>query len=167
MPGLPDRVAHPVELIDIMPTVLEMMGIPWSGEAADGGSLVGGMRGSAGADTIAFSEVCFRDVASRVKTEGKGGDDPNLRSLRAGHWKVVHDVDRARWEMYNLLRDPREAANLAGGAPARRFEHMQRLLLDWMAEQEALAAAENQTLDRIGEMDAEAEEALRSLGYVQ
>jgi arylsulfatase A-like enzyme len=112
-PGVaPQRVATPVGQVDLVPTLLELLGlgqptegatppgrdvvIEWSGVPR--GGAVSGYRppkddGSAEADTV------LRAMAARQRT------------IRSGHWKLTVD-EFGEHELYDLEADPLETRNL-------------------------------------------------------
>src|SRR6476659_8090698 len=94
------RVADPVRSVDVMPTVLDLLGVPQPG-AISGVSLVSLMTGAKrelGLDT--YSEAMY-------PLHHYGWSD--LRALRSGRYKVI---DSPRPELYDLDRDPQEATNI-------------------------------------------------------
>jgi arylsulfatase A-like enzyme len=117
------RVPQTVELIDVMPTVLDLVGVAAPKEQ-HGRSLVPYLErpGSGGAGKPAFSEY----GASTVHT------------VIQGTWKLVHNPDGydpmcipeapphhypiGRAELYDLAADPREQKNLAASRPAQVAE---------------------------------------------
>ena len=97
-PGVsPRRVSPVVRLIDVMPTVLDVLGLP--APPIDGISLLEVMRGGRGPELEAYSES---EYPRRL------GWSP-LRSLRDGRFKVI---DAPRPELYDLERDPFETRNV-------------------------------------------------------
>lgn len=105
------RVAAPVSLLDLAPTLTEIAG----GEplpACDGLSLAGALRGGPAPDRPAvFSEL--------------GG---NLRMVRCGPWKYVHSHGEDP-ELLNLAVDPNDGDNLAGRAEHAQVEDRLRSLV--------------------------------------
>ena len=84
-------------LIDVMPTVLDVLGLP--APAIDGISLLQLMRGGRERELEAYSESEYPRQL---------GWSP-LRSLRDGRFKVI---DAPRPELYDLERDPCETRNV-------------------------------------------------------
>lgn len=164
---MPETFDAPVELVDLMPTVLEMLGVDWDAGPIDGLSFLGALEGKAPPDSAVFSEVCYEDVTALRDPNRTRSRNPNVRSLRMGPWKLVYDVNGERWELYDLDSDPGETRNLGADPAARRFGDMKRRLSEWMKGQERLALTENAVPDTIPLMDRETEERLRALGYVQ
>ncbi len=103
--GLPTgaRVDEPVEHIDIVPTVLEHLGID-PPAAIDGMSLMPAIRG----EGLQHPEICM--------TNNNWGMQ---RAWRSGRWKLIENLgpghlgSPAGWlELYDLQLDPDEKANL-------------------------------------------------------
>lgn len=140
--------AGPVRHIDIVPTVLGMLGLPGA-ESTQGTDLTGALQGRvAPPDLVQYSEA-------RLAEEGFG---------MAPLFGVRHDgfkwIRAPRPELYDLRHDPRELANLlpAQASPATKLETRLEAIL---AESGARAlTARTRTIDR------ETEEMLRALGYL-
>ena len=99
------RVAAPVSLLDVGPTVLELCGNPGAAELAadgDGRSLVPLMEGGAGGDDV--------DVVAEYLAEGVTA--PAVM-IRRGRFKYIACADDPE-QLYDLEADPHELANLAG-----------------------------------------------------
>jgi arylsulfatase A-like enzyme len=97
-PGLaPRRVADVVRLVDVMPTVLDALGLPVP--AMDGVSLLHAMHGTRNVDLEVVAESVY---------PLRFGWSP-LRALRGGRYKLI---DAPRPELYDLERDPFETRNL-------------------------------------------------------
>jgi choline-sulfatase len=147
-PGVaPGRIGDVVRLVDVMPTVLDLLGV--QRPTTDGVSLADAIHGRPGrVDLEAYSESLY---------PRRFGWSP-LRSLRAGRFKLI---EAPRPELYDLERDPFEQRNI--------YEE-RRSLADTL--QERLAA-----LERGGPLTGrgngedlipgeEMQERLASLGYV-
>jgi choline-sulfatase len=94
----PGRVDDVVRLVDVMPTVLDLAGVP--SPSVDGVSLTGRMRGmTRHLDLEAYSESLY---------PRRFGWSP-VRSLRAGRFKLI---EAPRRELYDLETDPFEQRNL-------------------------------------------------------
>jgi arylsulfatase A-like enzyme/Tfp pilus assembly protein PilF len=142
------KVADPVRSVDVMPTVLDLLGVPTPKEVT-GSSLVSLMTGAAAELNLdAYSE-------SMYPLHHYGWSD--LRALRAGRYKVI---DAPRPELYDVDEDPTEAANL--------YEQ-RRALGDSMLAQLRKREEGFQTTEAplpAGDVDPEARARLAALGYV-
>jgi arylsulfatase A-like enzyme/tetratricopeptide (TPR) repeat protein len=149
-PSLPEsrRVEDVIGLVDIAPTVMDIMGVNY-GDGFDGRSFLSVMLSEdANFEALpAYSESMF-------PWHGFGWSD--LRALRGEDWRYVR---APRPELYDLEEDPGEARDLSDDEPA--------LLQMRAAELSAmLPEREVETFTRDGGgMDAEVESALSALGY--
>ncbi|CAI9832563.1 Sulfatase [Nitrosopumilaceae archaeon] len=110
-PGIsPVRVDRQVRTVDFMPTILDYLGIPASGdhEPMDGVSLMPLTRGEKAGELGAFSETGNPLSGTRPP------ERPNTRSLRRSGWKLILNEHDGTRELYDLASDPGEERNLAG-----------------------------------------------------
>jgi arylsulfatase A-like enzyme len=120
-PGLaPREIDQPVGLIDIAPTVLDVLGLPIP-SAFRGRSLAGALAGQPLAPEAVRAEIV------------SAPDWPH--SARAlidadGRSKIIYNVDRPRFEVYDLISDPDERHDLSRASPqvAGRLE---KEMCDW------------------------------------
>jgi arylsulfatase A-like enzyme len=107
-PGLtldPVRVGRVVGLIDVAPTVLDLLGLAAPPEY-QGRSLLDGEGGMA--------------LFCTDYTLG-------LLGLRDGRWKMIHELESGRSQLYDLDDDPGERRDLAGIHPERVEEYRDHL----------------------------------------
>jgi arylsulfatase A-like enzyme len=145
------RVTEPVRLLDLMPTVLDLVGVPAPADV-QGRSLVPSMAGG--------RQERDRPVASEFN-DGRGAE--RLESLRRGG--LTYIVDGARERVFDHEADPGEQRDLA----ARRDEDRQALrdeLAAWRAECERVGAALRPGGEGVAP-SPETLEQLRALGYVE
>jgi arylsulfatase A-like enzyme/Tfp pilus assembly protein PilF len=139
-------VAEQVRATDLMPTVLDALGIEVPA-GLDGESLTALLNGGAREEAPpAYAE-------SHYPRLHYGWSE--LRAVRAEGWKAV---DAPRPELYNLREDPRELHNLYDTRQAladRMIEQASRLGREMEATAAPVRTADRETLDR-----------LRTLGYV-
>ncbi len=122
VPGVkPAVVKAPVELVDVVPTVLGLLGerIP---ETVRGRSLVPALLGSGDDDRPAFAEIYSKKM------------------VRQGRWKLIHDFRRSTNELYDLESDPRERSNLVSRRTAE-LTRLQKLLGRWFDQIRSVATA--------------------------
>jgi arylsulfatase A-like enzyme len=151
-------VRDQVELVDIMPTIAEVIGLPhesaWRGRsllpvaAGDGRSQVLRLA-------FAESDSCRPESVRRCAPVGLGG---KLYALRTNAWKLIADPGQQSVALYDLRNDPGELTDRVAAHPdvAAEFRrHLDRLLAS------GARAEEMQTVGK------ETVERLRSLGYVE
>jgi arylsulfatase A-like enzyme len=157
-PTLPQRgrrVGAQVRLVDVMPTILDRLGVPAPADG-DGRSLVPLVDGSERGDRVAYAEMLHPNST-----------EPLVRraAIRDGRFKLIVNAPplapgEAPSEIYDVAADPRELDNLASrDAPERDalFERMrsQRESI----ENRGLAAVDHRAIDET------TREQLRALGY--
>lgn len=123
---LPNPPAHKiitdqVRGIDIMPTLLDLLGVKSAGKVKAqmrGASLLPLMRGEH-LDLTAYSETDYR-----LNT--------HKRSIRTNDgWKFIYTMEDGRRELYNLNQDPGETINLLEKEPRVAYE-MEQKLFGWL-----------------------------------
>src|SRR5262245_33348280 len=142
------RVADPVRSVDVMPTALDLLGVP-APKGISGASLVPLMTGAARELNLdAYSEAMY-------PLHHYGWSD--LRALRSGRYKVI---DAPRPELYDVDRDPLEATNL--------YADRQALADRMIAQLRTLEGGFSKTVASLpaADVDPEARQRLAALGYV-
>jgi len=107
-------VDEPVVLVDVWPTVAELLGLP-PPAGARGRSLVPLVHGAAWSAAPLLAQT-FRPEAAH-----------DLEALAEGGHKLVREPESGRLELYDLRADPGELTNLAAADPARAAELAARL----------------------------------------
>jgi arylsulfatase A-like enzyme len=143
-PGIvPGRRGDLAQSIDLFPTVAALLGVtPPPG-------LPGHDLLSSATERPVFSET-HHGIAP-------GGGDMHLLSVRTPGWKLIHTPALARFELYDLARDPGEHDDRFGTVP--EGEHLVELLTAW----ERAAPPPPQ----VTSPDPALREKLRALGYVE
>jgi arylsulfatase A-like enzyme len=159
------RVEHPIELVDLYPTLLDTLQIQQGGEGLEGSSLTPFLGPMGAVETEALKP--FRYAFS----EAGGGQQlwRHYMSVQDGRWKLVFHpaVERGgrqlppTFELYDLGSDPTETENLAG-LREEEFDRLWKALSTWM-----------ESTPEAGQTDSESEayseetlNALRALGYL-
>jgi arylsulfatase A-like enzyme len=178
-PGIPKgrRIAAPVAHVDILPTVLALLGVP-APEWIQGRSLVGLLSGSepesAFADRALFSETHTKTALA----EGRAmvAFPVPAFMVRKGNRKLLRYPDGAggfRYELYDVARDPGERRDLWADEADSAADL--RALLDGY---EAAGRDRRERIDasagagaapgvEVAPLDPEQEQKLRALGYLE
>jgi arylsulfatase A-like enzyme len=134
------------ETVDLVPTILGLAGVPWSGTLqgrdlrSDGAALA--------VDSLAYAETLYGKLSF---------DWSDLRAMRSGDWKYISGPDP---ELYDLAGDPAETRNLrlVESAVSARLREAVRAVLETKPD-----LPESAGVVAIGREEAE---ALAALGYV-
>ena len=147
------RVAQRARLLDVMPTILDLVGVP-APPRLQGRSLAALARGTAPPDgqDAAVSEFSQRDRGHL------------LESLRVGDDVLIRDGDRM--SLFDRASDPREQVDRAAADPAR-VAALRARLEQWRTECQALAALLGPRATDAETPDAQTLRNLRALGYVE
>ena len=163
-------VEESVQLIDVMPTVVDLSGLP----------LPPGMQGRSLAPLVAAGDA--GGAAGRTRRGAPPAiserpvpealeNDPLVTenyAITIGGWKLVHNRARKaqapEFELYDLRKDPREQSNVAAQNP-EVVARLAKALDGW--HKMALAARLKPDGKATQDMSAEQLERLRSLGYIR
>lgn len=106
VPGMaPRRVREFVRNVDIGPTLLELFGLEAANRITAGVELLGAMKGEGHAGPALLCEI-------RLK------DGHHANALINGKWKLIENVSRGVFELYDLEEDPLERLDRAAEEPA-------------------------------------------------
>lgn len=144
IPGVEARtVEQPVQNLDIVPTLLDYLGLPALGLTLEGESL-----------------------RPLIETETAG--DPHqyslsgpYRSVADGRFKLIQDLGEDAFSLFDLRKDPGETRDVLA-TERRDFHRLRDALGGWLARTEGQGLA-GESLRKA----REAEEKLRSLGYLE
>jgi arylsulfatase A-like enzyme len=148
-------VTEPVGLIDLVPTVLELLDVP-KPPGVEGRSLVSS----------------WQDGASSPYVFMEGGTErPTQLVVRKGRWKLTRfrsPEDRARFgraavELYDLARDPSESRDVRAEHPEVAGE-LEDALARWQASTSLAAPRATAEPARV---DERTHQMLKGLGYVE
>lgn len=139
------RVREPVSIIDVMPTILDYLGIPIAPDI-QGRSLLSLARGES--DPV---PVPVFGNLSRKRTD-------DLSFVRWGRWKLIRNNRANNLRLFDLDTDPREIDNLVGSKP--------RIVEKLVASLAAQRARPRPRFEPV-EIDAESAAQLDALGYRQ
>ncbi|MEO7974215.1 MAG: sulfatase-like hydrolase/transferase, partial [Thermoanaerobaculia bacterium] len=138
-PGIPEGGVRdtPSENLDVVPTLLDLAGVPFSADAFTGRSLVPAIEGTA-------------QAAPRLQTSAFAG----WRAACDGRFKLMVNEDEDRAFLFDLDLDPGETTDL-GESDRRKVAALQRAL-----------AVERPVPTAALESARETERQLRALGYL-
>jgi arylsulfatase A-like enzyme len=141
IPGVAARtVSRPVESLDVVPTILDYLGIDARGRSFEGTSLRALIEG-----------------AKAAPAEIQYGLQGSLRSASDGRFKLIQDLEGDPPLLFDLQADPGETRNVLT-QQRRAYAALHDALARWLARTEGKGAADAARA---------AQEKLRSLGYIE
>jgi arylsulfatase A-like enzyme len=153
-----------VSLVDVVPSLLELMGREPPSEMADqieGRSLTRCFRGRALAPEPVFVESGHSYYPEYVTRRVRNDTAGRFRAVILGDWKLIwtpFQPEKLAWELFDVRADPHETENLY--APDRpEVRRLEAHLEAWLARQDESEVAE------ATEISEEDRELLRTLGY--
>jgi arylsulfatase A-like enzyme len=179
------RIAQPVSMIDVLPTILDLAGLP-APEIAQGRSLAPILYGKELAprpvifDEFRVDEATGEMVGNLEMIDGRWGasleigptpDDESTKGRHSvpagGRWGAVHPyfADVPRLLLYDLWKDP-FALRAVNDEHPKLVEHYERELLAHWSANRALAMRFSDA-DEAQALSPEALKQLRDLGYVR
>lgn len=156
----PRRVARPVGLVDLMPTVLDILGIE-APTPLEGTSF----------KRCLFSDCETEDEFDPIVYSGNFMDSSQHLSARTRKWKLIVNTScRSPWadivvplvELYDLNQDPQETTNLAGEREILAQYLLHRVTF-WLNGMRAMPPVAKPTKAVI---DEELRQKLKALGYL-
>lgn len=179
------RVEHPVSMIDVLPTILDLVGLPQP-EIAQGRSLAPLLLRNEALEPrpVILEEFRVADDGSMIGNleilDGRWGRSLEIRSAdlengeppsagrhpapAGGRWKALPFADVPRLLIYDVEADPRAIEHVAD-PDAEFVEESERRLWRLWKEHQALAAKFEAGEE--AELSPEQVEALKALGYVE
>ncbi len=157
------RVSKNVRLIDIAPTILDVLGIDINKYPMDGGSLIPILRGKEKKERECFSEIYYSPDRPHI---------PQRISLVYGDYKlivnqIIPELEKFfdyptpplhPFEFYNLKNDPYEKNNLYS-----EDNQTAKLMLEMIKEYKKKTPPKVEK----GTIDEELKEKLKALGYIE
>lgn len=136
----PHGVRHSLtQNLDIVPTILDVLNIPFETLNLGGQSLLPLVQEENDQTPFAFSAQSTQ------------------RSVNDAKYKLIVNLENGHKEFYDLIKDPKELADLAAKNP-ELLHPLATALTQWLEETESAQSVEK---------SKETEELLRSLGYIQ
>jgi arylsulfatase A-like enzyme len=159
-----------VQMIDVMPTLLDLSGLPLP-EGAQGRTLVPLLQSPAGSATVRAAAPARPAIIEKAATKETGAPPPRdteSAAIVSGPWKLIHNTKRPagvpEFELFDHARDPLDGTDVA----ARHPDVVQRLARDLAAwRQAAQRGRVKPDSEAAGSLSKEELERLRSLGYIQ
>jgi arylsulfatase A-like enzyme len=162
-------VRGPVEIVDVMPTILGLVGIPAGELFVQGRDLSDALTTGAALDLerrVFFQRRLYEKQRVPVfLVDGvRFGRPLRVRGekfgVRQGDWKYIEAPKEGTRELYDLSSDPSERVNLLSRR-AQLADELAGRVADWRSRQNGLALGPSR------QADPQELERLRSLGYVQ
>jgi arylsulfatase A-like enzyme len=165
----PNRIAKgrvfsaPVEQVDLVPTILDLIGVKSDDFAFQGRSLAAALRGDGGASLDTDRPVyLYREYFEGRRMKLYSGEHVLIKGgksgVRAGKWKYIEGKEESTRELFDLVADPQEQVNLNATNPQKAAELASQLKA-WEQEH----SRKESLKENISEKDLE---RLKALGYV-
>ncbi len=154
------RVEHQVQTLDLLPTVLSMLG---DTSLETWRSLQGYDLLSSDRHEFTIAEQANPDLTTfyqRFPAVDVSGYDRALKMLRTDRYKYIWCSD-GKHELYDLETDPDEQHNIFDDNPSIA-EQLDSRLKEWLGSFEAATPS-----DQVPEFDEQVKERLRGLGYLE
>jgi arylsulfatase A-like enzyme len=148
----------PVELVDVAPTIVDLLGLEADTSAFQGRSLAAALRGDAELPTDRPVYLLRRHYKEGV-LEGQIPVKGTKLGLRYGDWKYIVGTDDGSVELFDLASDPGERNNLRDELP-EKVEELAAHLEDWMR-------VHGRTWPVPDELSDQDRRRLEALGYVE
>lgn len=105
-------ITQQVRLVDITPTILQLLNIKYKTNRFDGLSLRSLLLGKSNQNLLAYSETFYPEEQTAA-TGGKFANVKNKKSLRIDNkYKVIFHLNSNEIEFYDLEKDPNELKNV-------------------------------------------------------
>lgn len=151
------RVPEVVELVDLYPTLVDLLAHDREVPGLEGESLAP-LLVAAGEEAPAGFEYAFAEA-------GGGSPTTHFRSVRDERWKLIYHPPLGQqprsWELYDLAADPGETVNL-WERETRQFQRLRSALAGWMKGSDWIRKRPHE----VEVHSEETEKALRALGYI-
>ena len=154
--GFMARVAEPISLVDVLPTLVDGLALPTQQAGYQGRSLLPVVFDSADRQGPLWATT--RRVDSYQKPPRP------LQMLQTGGWKILFDPLKGTSRIFQIDSDPAENTDLSGELPMHALYLRQAVQRQAIFNQELLLG--DSAPEKIEELDAEIEEQLEALGYV-
>ena len=143
-------INHQIQLIDIMPTILDILSVDTNVKMEGKTLLPLILNKKIKSSYYAFSEV----------RENENGKEYILYSIRTANRKLIYCESENNYEFYNLKKDPHELNNLVS-TEKEQFKFLKEKLEEWMVRPKP------NIIPLTTPVDEQTKERLKSLGYLQ
>lgn len=154
------RIDTDVSLIDLMPTIFDYLGRSDLCADCRGSSLMGLLDGSKQRQQGELSVNAVRINQKKYYRPWKESRGDVNVGVRQDKWKAIWNDDLQSIELYDLRTDPGEQKDLSG-----QHAELTRRLGDQIQDWLKVCLSNQKDVDRVGELDEETKQELRSLGY--
>ena len=152
---------EPVELVDLAPTILDLIGVTKDGFPFQGRSLAAAIRGESPLDADR-PVYLYREIYENRQKELFSGRKVWLKGekfgILAGNWKYIEGNEEDTKELFDLASDPRELVNLTT-TRAERTAELAAHLKEWKKRHLRVESVQ-------GKLSEEDIKRLKALGYV-
>lgn len=155
------RIAAPVGLLDIGPTVLELCARPDLADGMKGRSLLPFIRGETTSSDEPVLVSVRRNLSDFYRAWHEQRGETNI-AARMGEWKAIWNVDPKTLELYDLKSDPHEKTNVAKNSP-----EIARKLQSFLEQAWNQCSADALPVQKIKNPSSETIKQLKSIGYVE
>jgi arylsulfatase len=131
------RLAGAVQNLDLVPTLLDLLGLPVPGQGFEGRSLLPRLNGAPPGGELAFTMI------------------NNRRAVADNRYKLLADLRSGSWQLFDLQSDPAERRDVKE-TTREPFDRLRRELRAWLAAEGPQGLQESEEADR----------QLRALGYL-
>jgi len=156
MSGFAGRVAQPVTLLDLAPTMIDGMLAGAELASLQGMSLI-----PPAFDGVAYERGLY--AYTRGKRRAEEAADP-VHAYRSGRYKILYSSRDDLLQLFDLEQDPAEEHDLAAAETLRAKYLLQQAMLQ---KSENLALLARSSPQQVESLDPETLRHLRTLGYIQ
>jgi arylsulfatase A-like enzyme len=144
----PLEIKTPVNLIDLMPTLLDLLNLPFPG-SMQGKSIIPLINQGKKAEPLSISETSWKGARAQ--------------SVSLAEWKYIIDIRNERIELYNLGEDSGEKNNLYLKED-EKAEKLSHLLSNIISKAQPVT---EKSKDKGKQLEKKHLDKLKSLGYIQ
>ena len=154
--GFTSKIPSPVSLVDLVPTLVDGLGLAGADEGFQGRSLL---------PTVFDGVVEARTLwaVTRGVEDRRKAPKPGIM-LQSGQWRILYDPLRDASKLFNHNEDPGETVDFSSDQPLQTLLLRQSLLSQQHWNRQLLGGPASE--EEVGELDPEVVEQLKALGYL-